>query len=393
MKTNTEARQAYLDRAATLLAKDAFTREDSARADRLLALADRCSDAKIQTDEESRFEEWLRSGSRRPLGNRHFTENRDLNVTNPVLGGWLTPASFHDQLMVALRNYDEIFSKDAITFFETDKGTPIVIPFADDTQNAASVIPEASQAEAEVDPLIQPAQQSSILTSSAAPMPGYLPLPPTWRTGMVKVSMEMLQDSAFDIVGFLAEAFAVRFARGIGANIVSTTLAGAKLGVTATGSAANTGGSETGGVSIGWKDLVNLRLTVDAAYRRSPKAAWCMNDNTLGALEGILNKYGTPLFPPDYTASGIRRILGFPVRLCPSMPSIGLSAKSLLFGDLSYLVLRIVKRSVGIRVYKERFVDYGQIGFRGFMRAQSALVAESTVQTTFPILYLQNASS
>jgi HK97 family phage major capsid protein len=294
--------------------------------------------------------------------------------------------------MVALRNYDEIFSKDAITFFETHRGTSIVIPFADDTQNQATVIPEASQAEAEVDPIIQPAQQSSIQTS-AAPMAGYLPLPPTWRSGMVKVSIEMLQDSAFDIVGFLAEAFAVRFARGIGANIVSTTLAGAKLGVTATGSAANTGGSETGGVSIGWKDLVNMRLAVDAAYRRSPKAAWCMNDNTLGALEGILNKYGTPLFPPSYTASGIRRILGFPVRLCPSMPSIGLSAKSVLFGDLSYLVLRVVKNSVGIRVYKERFADYGQIGFRGFMRAQSALVAESTVQTTFPILYLQNASA
>jgi len=392
MRTNTEARQAYLDRAAALLAKDNFTREDSARADRLLALADRVSDPKMQSPAERDFEDWLRSGSRRPPGNRHFTEDRDLNITSPLYGGWLTPASFHDQLMVALRNYDEIFSKDAITFFETHRGTSIVIPFADDTQNQATVIPEASQAEAEVDPIIQPAQQSSIQTS-AAPMAGYLPLPPTWRSGMVKVSIEMLQDSAFDIVGFLAEAFAVRFARGIGANIVSTTLAGAKLGVTATGSAANTGGSETGGVSIGWKDLVNMRLAVDAAYRRSPKAAWCMNDNTLGALEGILNKYGTPLFPPSYTASGIRRILGFPVRLCPSMPSIGLSAKSVLFGDLSYLVLRVVKNSVGIRVYKERFADYGQIGFRGFMRAQSALVAESTVQTTFPILYLQNASA
>ena len=75
-----------------------------------------------------------------------------------------------------------------------------------------------------------------------------------FSTKLVKVSLELLQDSAFDIEAFLKEQFAIWLGRGL--NTVFTTGTGsgqpygvltqATAGPTAVGSSGNTGGSETG---------------------------------------------------------------------------------------------------------------------------------------------------
>ncbi len=49
------------------------------------------------------------------------------------------------------------------------------------------------------------------------------------------MSIELMQDSAFDVAGFLSNAFGARHARGVAPALITILLGAAKLGATATG--------------------------------------------------------------------------------------------------------------------------------------------------------------
>jgi HK97 family phage major capsid protein len=55
---------------------------------------------------------------------------------------------------------------------------------------------------------------------------------PFWRSGAIKTSRELLQDSGIDLEAFFAARFGIRFARGLGAKVVSSVKSGASVGKT-----------------------------------------------------------------------------------------------------------------------------------------------------------------
>lgn len=377
-------REVLLDRDTLLLTAHAlinspnFTQEKNAKANALMNLAEKIGDGKRalpQDGAESRaLADFLRTGK---------IEDRALGVGTPTqttATGVLVPQAFYDKLTTALRAFDALFDEDVVTVAETETGAPLVMPALDDTANAATIIAESAQDPAEADPI----------TSAT------IQVPSTYRTGLIVVSRELVEDSSFDISAILAQAFAIRIARGVGPNLVSTLLASAKLGVTAAGSAANTGGSETGATSIGWADLVGLVKSVDPAYRNAEKVAWLMNSDTLLALDSVITKNGQPMIHPQYLPDGRRMLLGYPVAICPSMPDIGVvgspatPACPVAFGATSYWITRVVKGSTRVQRLEELLAEYGQIAYRGYTRANGQLLAVTSSQS--PIKLLQNAS-
>ena len=95
-----EARQALLDRAGVLVNNNAATSDDIARAGKLMELADRMGATKTQSAEDREFEQWIRSGEKWPASRKHFCtpdaylkgDRRDMGISTPVYGGWITPA-------------------------------------------------------------------------------------------------------------------------------------------------------------------------------------------------------------------------------------------------------------------------------------------------------------
>src|SRR5260370_23375335 len=97
------------------------------------------------------------------------------------------------------------------------------------------------------------------------------------------MSLELLQDSAFDLEAWLAERFGERFGRayeaalttGTGSNqptgLLTAVAASGVAPVVAAGSAESTGGLQTGVNSIGYSDLVNLEHSVAPRHRRRPR--------------------------------------------------------------------------------------------------------------------------
>lgn len=210
----------------------------------------------------------------------------------------------------------------------------------------------------------------------------------------MKVSLELLQDSAFDINNFLVEQFAIRFGRGLSSYFTTGTgsansqpnglLTAATAGPTATGSSANTGGSETGANSIGTADIVELEHSVDRDYRQG--AVYMMHDSTLKALKKLVDKYGHPLLWESARDGAPEKINGYPVVVNNNMPTIATGAKTVLFGNPQKYAIRRVKE-IGVLRLSERFADFGQVGFLAFARYDANLLDAGT----HPFKYLVQA--
>jgi HK97 family phage major capsid protein len=307
---------------------------------------------------------------------RGSSEHRDLTESVLSVGGYFVPYQFHEKLIAMMKAMDRLFDPDVVLFVETEHGGSLQIPQIDDTGVFAVLVGEGGQ-------------------SATADLPSgntTLAVAPTWRSRMVKASMELVQDSGYPLEDVLTESFAKRLARGIGAANVAQLLSVAQLGTTAVGSSGNTGTSETGATSIGSDDLEALIASVDEAYLISPKCRWLMTAATRRAIFQVKDKTGRPVFHRERNAAGEVLLLDYPVAISPSMPQIGASNKPILFGDLGRFLVRVAKNATRLRIHQEQFALYGQVAYEMFLRSNATL-ALAIAQSDSPVKYLQNSAT
>jgi HK97 family phage major capsid protein len=220
-------------------------------------------------------------------------------------------------------------------------------------------------------------------------------------------SIESFQDidEAIGNINLFKQVTASRLARGIAKHLVIGDGSSKPLGlipsleavgvpsVTASGSAVNTGGSETGANSLGSEDFSAALALLDEGYVASAKCAWFMNKKTLANISGIVTKYGRLLNLIQYE-NGKPSIFGIPVKICPSMDNIGASAVPVVLGDGTYWATRLVAdENSGIRVYSEAtgLVEFGNVGMSCFMRADGELLYSDT-NSPAPFTFIRNHS-
>ena len=370
-----------VSRAVSLASKTPFTREDKAQHDALLATADALdpsggmdmvrarlavaeSRADIRSERTAALPETARQFNRflRYGLEAVDDEKRAQSVGTETQGGYLVASEFSDRLYSMLKAYDPLFDPAVVTMIETATGAPCPIPVLDDVAGVATVIPEN-----QISTIADLGNFSQVLLDKA----------PTWRSPLVKVSLELAQDSAYDIGQLLADAFAVRFQRGIGASLVSTLVAGAGLGVTAAAA------------TLSLDNLHDLYGSVDPEYLKSPRAGWLMRHATLVAIRKLDVGAGVRLIPYQSDAQGRPVIFNLPVFISPSVAAIGTTNKSVLLGDIGSLIVRRVADSVRIRRLGERFATELQVAYSAHVRVNAA-VAKATGADA-PVKYLQHA--
>lgn len=304
-------------------------------------------------------------------------EYRDMGIATSALGGFLVPQGFVYEIEQAMKWYGDMVNEGVVTMLNTATGNPMPFPTDNDTSNVGELIGEGQQV-TEADVAI------GSITFNAY----------KYSTRMVKLSIELLQDSAFDLESYLKAKFAVRLGRklntdftvGTGTAQPNGVLTAATAGPTAVGSSANTGGAETGGTTIGSKDLTELEHSVDKAYRVG--ARYMMHDGTLKLLKEVVDKYGRPLFQPGITVAAPDTLNGYPYSINNDLPVVALNSKSLLFGQFSKYNVRRV-RELAIVKLSERYADYGQVAFIGFARYDGQLMDAGT----HPVKYLVQAAA
>jgi len=333
-------------------------------------------------------------------GWKQFIEQRDMVEGDPLarIGtysglGFFVPTDFYRDVFAAMKQHDALFDEDAVTFIRSTNGRPMPVPVAGDTEVVAAVVAE-NGSQSSVD----------IAATGHVTIGGY-----SYSTPRFVASIEAFEDleGTLSVLNLYKRFSADRIARGVGADLVNgdgtdeplgliSSLIGANVQpVIANGANANTGNSGDNATnSIGSADLAALFQNLDDAYANSPKVAWLMNKKTLGYLESLVSKQGTPLHLVKYD-DGYPCIYGIRVRICPSMDNIGASKRPVILGDLSYWATRLIVdgQTSGIRIYREApgLIENGNIGLRTFVRADGGLLWTDTSSPT-PFVILQNHS-
>jgi HK97 family phage major capsid protein len=332
-------------------------------------------------------------------GWQSFVTKRDMTQGAPMLAqigtytglGYFVPTNFYPTLFAAMKAADCLLDEDSCTLIKSTNGRPLPVPVAGDTTVVASVISEAgSQTSVDID------------STGHVVLGAY-----SYSTPRFVASLEAFDDleASFTAVGLFRQFAADRLARGIAKDLVTGNGTGKTLGlipsmtalglapIVASGSSANTGGSESGASSLGSADFAAAFAQIDDAYLQSPKAAWIMNRSTLAAISNVTTKYGQPLDLVKWF-NGSPTIYGIPVKIAPSMDNIGASKTPVVLGDFSYWATRLViDDNSGIAVYREAagLIENGNVGLRCFARAHGALLYTDTTSPA-PFIAIQNHS-
>ncbi len=187
------------------------------------------------------------------------------------------------------------------------------------------------------------ATETAAVTESATPQIERISIPLHELSAMPKASQRLLDDSAFDIEGWLAGRIADKFARaeaqafinGDGIDKPRGFLSHDKvaqadrewenLGYIATGMAGDF-------ASMNASDaLVDLVYSLDATYRAN--ATFVMNSKTAGTVRKMKDADGRFLWADGLAAAEPARLMGYPVLIAEDMPDIAADAFAVAFGD------------------------------------------------------------
>lgn len=164
-------------------------------------------------------------------------------------------------------------------------------------------------------------------------------------SAMPKASQRLLDDSAFDVEGWLAGKIATRFIRAEAAAFISgdgvdkpkgillpakvpnASWTWGSLGYVPSGAAADF--PTTNAVDC----IVNLVYSLGADYRAN--ATFIMNSKTAGAVRKMKDADGRFLWSDGLAASEPARLMGYAVLICEDMPDIAANAYAIAFGDFN----------------------------------------------------------
>ena len=304
------------------------------------------------------FNAYLRGGWSAIERNAELRVYTPLTTTTGAQGGFEVPTGFQKELEVKLKAFGGMRSVARI--LNTSIGNTINWPTMDDTANSGRWLSENS-AVSQTNPAFGQVNLVSNLASS----------------DQVLLSIQLLNDSAFDMQGELTDAFSIRLARLTNAAYTNGTGSGQPTGimnVAGIGSVAGVGDPQTGNTatnSIGVDDLVNVQAAVDAAYRKN--GTYQFSDSTFNKLRKLKDSLGHPLWQVDLAAGVPDKILNRPYVVNFDMPNIGAGNKPVVYGDFSKYIIRDVGALEVVR-YNELYMPNHQIGFQAYLRTDGQCI-------------------
>lgn len=282
-------------------------------------------------------------------------ELRVMAVGTDTSGGYTVPDEFRRELVTKL---DELnIMRRYATIVQTNSGT-LTIPVITTRTAAAWKAENAAYAE-----------DTPVFTE--------VTLTPYKATVLLKVSEELLNDSAFPMETFVVNEFAralaeleeTAFVNGNGSSQPTGVVGGSALGKTA--SATN---------AITAAELVDLYHSLPRPYR--PRATWLMKDATISAIRQLTTGVSgdkTFLWQPGLGAGEPDTLLGRPVISSADMPAMTTGLKPVVFGDLSYYYIA-ERPGMSLQRLVELYAANGHIGFRIFKRVDGEVVTNDAIK-------------
>lgn len=262
-------------------------------------------------------------------------------------GGFLVPEEFEHQIVSGLEEANIIRSLAKVITTQAERKIPVATSHSDaqwTAENAAYVESNPTFGQKQIDAFK--------------------------LTDLVRVSTELLQDSAFDLEAYIAAEFArafgiaeeQAFCVGTGTNQPTGifTANGGEVGVTATSATA-----------ITVDELISLIYSLKAPYRKNAK--FLMNEGTVSQLRKLKDGNGAYLWQPSVQAGQPDRLLGYELYTSPYVPPAAANALSIAFGDFkNYWIADRFGRTV--QRLNELYSVNGQVGFIATERVDGKVI-------------------
>lgn len=272
--------------------------------------------------------------------------------TSDGSGGYTIPQGFQAELEKAMKAFGGMY--DVSRILRTSSGNPLDWPTVNDTANRAYQLSEAGNAET----------SAVKWTDATTPFAAY-----KWTSGLLRLSSELIQDSAFNMPQVTLELLSERMARGINYGATLGTGSSQPQGVTvgaSYGISIATGGTPT------YDNWVDLEHKVDPAYRNG--ARFMFHDNTLKTIKKLKDSQNLPVWLLSMRDNEPSTVFGKPYTINQDM-AFGAtnSAKIALFGNFQKFIIRQVADMRIVRL-NERFADTDEVGFVVFFRWDSKVL-------------------
>ena len=280
-------------------------------------------------------------------------------VGTDSLGGFLVPQEFSNELDVATLFTGEV--ERLAKKLNTASGGLLDYPTVDDTATDAILTSEAG------------AVTTADMTFANKQLSAYN------YSSLVKVSAQLLQDSAFDLNSFLVEAMGERIARATNAAFTTGDASSKPQGIVVGSSLGNTA---AGATAITADDVLDLIYSIDASYRNKPSFGLMAHDNIIAAIRalGVGSSNDYPIWQPGMAIGQPDRIFGVPVYVNNDMQSsIATATKTMVAADFSKYVVRNAGGVQFLRL-NERFMNELEVGFIAYKRADGAVLNSAAVK-------------
>ncbi|WP_458790282.1 phage major capsid protein [Yoonia sp. MH D7] len=184
------------------------------------------------------------------------------------------------------------------------------------------------------------ATETSSVTETGTPQIDRITIPLHELSALPKASQRLLDDSAFDIEGWLAGRIADKFARSEASAFINGDGIDKPKGVLTYPTVdndvwvwGNLGYVVTGaaGSIVDGDPIVDLVYALGAEYRAN--ASFVMNSKTAGTIRKLKDNDGRFLWSDGLAAGEPARLMGYAVLIAEDMPDIAADATAIAFGD------------------------------------------------------------
>lgn len=310
------------------------------------------------------FEKYLRNGMGSLNANERSIMSELRGTSTQIagtdsLGGFLVPQDFSNELDMATLFTGEV--ERLAKKLNTAGGALLDYPTINDTATDAGLTAEAA------------AVTVQDMTFANAQLSAYN------YASQVRVSMQLLQDNAFDLNAFLAEAMGERIARATNAAFTTGTGSSQPQGIITGASLGNTAASAT---AIAADDILDLIHSIDPSYRNKPTFGLMANDSVISVIRslGLGSANDFPIFIPSMTAGEPDKLFGFNLYYNNDMESaITTGKKTLLAADFSKFVVRSAGGVQMVRL-NERYMDELEVGFVSYARKDAKVLDSRAVK-------------
>jgi HK97 family phage major capsid protein len=310
------------------------------------------------------FEKYLRNGMGSLSANERSIMSELRGTSTQIagtdsLGGFLVPQDFSNELDMATLFTGEV--ERLAKKLNTAGGALLDYPTINDTATDAGLTAEAA------------AVTVQDMTFANAQLSAYN------YASQVRVSMQLLQDNAFDLNAFLAEAMGERIARATNAAFTTGTGSSQPQGIITGASLGNTAASATAIVA---DDILDLIHSIDPSYRNKPTFGLMANDSVISVIRslGLGSANDFPIFIPSMTVGEPDKLFGFNLYYNNDMESsIATGNKTLLAADFSKFVVRSAGGVQMVRL-NERYMDELEVGFVSYARKDAKVLDSRAVK-------------